>query len=172
LDTTVASDDNFLAFSDFTLNAPSADHNDPSRFRLHQALKKNSWNINKVVELIGLGVLAFNAGNPYPGMNSGDHANGLTIMIDTVAHALIFVSDYSYSSSRSTYDIELMFELYDAFGLDDEDMAKAGYKAKFVNRLEENRGFTAWWQLQHQFAYAPLVTKVSITRRFTDVPAI
>jgi hypothetical protein len=172
LDTTVASDDNFIAFSDFTVNAPSLGHYDPSRIRLHQALKMNGWNINKVVELVGLGVLAFNAGNPYPIINSGEHANGLTIMIDTVAHTLVFVKDYSYSASRGKYDIELVYELYDAFGLDDDDMAKAGYKSKLVNRLEENRGFTAWWQLQHQFAYAPLVTKVSITRRFTDVTAI
>jgi hypothetical protein len=159
LDTTVASDDNFIGFSDYTI-------------RLHQALKINGWNINTVPELVGLGVLAFNAGNPYPILNSADHANGLTIMIDTVAHTLVFVKDYTYSSSRGKYDIELLFELYDAFGLDDEDMAKAGYKAKLVNRLEENKGFTAWWQLQHQFAYAPLVTRVSITRRFSDVPAI
>jgi hypothetical protein len=172
LDSTVESDDNFIAFSDFTLNAPGGRHYDPARIRLHQALRSNGWDVNKVVELIGLGVLAFNDGNPYPVFNSRDHANGLTIMIDTVAHALIFVSDYSYSSSRGTYDIELVFELYDAFGLDDEDMAKAGYKAKLANRLEENRGFTAWWQLQHQFAYAPLVTKVALTRRFTDIRAI
>jgi hypothetical protein len=172
LDTTVASDGNFIGFSDFTLNAPGTGHYDPGRSRLHQALKTNGWNINKVPELTGLGVLAFNAGNPYPILNSGDHANGLTIMIDTVAHTLVFVKAYSYDSSRGKYDIELLFELYDAFGLDDDDVAKAGYKSSLVNRLEENKGFTAWWQLQHQFAYAPLVTKVSITRSFSDVPAI
>ena len=172
LDKTVASDDNFIAFSDYTLNAPGTSHYDPARLRLHQALKINGWNINAVTKLIGLGVLAFDLGIQYPPLNSGDYANGLTIMIDTVAHALIFVKDYSYSSGRGNYDIELVFELYDAFGLDDEDMAKAGYKAKIANRFEENRGFTAWWQLQHQFAYAPLVTKVSITRRFSGVSAI
>lgn len=172
LDKTVASDGNFIGFSDYTLNAPGTGHYDPSRIRLHQALKTYGWNINMVNELSGLGVLAFNTGNQYPPLNSGDYANGLTIMIDTVAHALIFVKDYSYSSRRGKYDVELVFDLYDAFGLDDEDMAKAGYKANFVNRLEENKGFTAWWQLQHQFAYAPLVTKVSITRRFSDVATI
>jgi len=172
LDKTVASDGNFIGFSDYTLNAPRTGHYDPARIRLHQALKISGWNINTVTELTGLGVLAFNAGRAYPPFNTGDFANGLTVMIDTVAHALVFVKDYSYSSKRGKYDVELVFELYDAFGLDDEDIAKAGYKASLVNRLEQNKGFTAWWQLQHQFAYAPLVTKVSITRSFTDVPAI
>jgi hypothetical protein len=172
LDQTVASDDNFIAFSDYTLNAPGTSHHDPARFRLHQALKTHGWNINIVTELIGLGVLAFNAGYSIAPINSGDFSNGLTIMIDTVAHALIFVKDYSYSSARGKYDIELVFELYDAFGLNDHNIERTGYKAKIQNRLEENKGFTAWWQLQHQFAYAPLVTKVSITRRFSDVSAI
>ncbi len=172
LDKTIAADANFIGFSDFTLNAPGTVHYDPSRIRLHQALKIHGWNINAVNELSGLRVLAFNAGVQYPYFNSGDAANGLTVMIDTVGHALIFVKDYSYSSARGKYDVELVFDLFDAFGLGDENMARAGYKSTVVNRLEENRGFTAWWQLQHQFAYAPLVTKASITRRFSDVPAI
>ncbi len=172
LDQAVASDDNFIAFSDYTLNAPGTGHYAAGRFRLHQALKTHDWNINIVAELIGLGGLAFNSGFAYWPFQSKDHANGLTIMIDTVAHALIFVKDYNYSSKSGKYDIELVFELYDAFGLDDEDIDKAGYGARTFNSLAENAGFTAWWQLQHQFAYAPLVTKVSVTRSFSGISAI
>jgi len=175
LDQRVASDDNFVAFSDYTLNAPGTSHYAPGRFRLHQALKTNGWDINIVTQLIGLGVLAFNAGYSFWPMNSiagGDFTNGLTILIDTVAHALIFVKDYSYSSVRGKYDIELVFELYDGFGLNDANIERAGYCAQLVNRFAENEGFTAWWQLQHQFAYAPLVTKVSVTRSFSGISAI
>ena len=174
LDKTVSSDGNFIAFSEFTLNAPGTGHYDAGRPRLHQALKINGWDINKVLELKGLGLLAFNQGTatPYLSLNTGDHANGLTIMMDTVAHTLVFVSDYSYNSSLGTYDIELLFELYDAFGLDDEDVEGYGYKAKIKNRFEVNKGFTAWWQLQHQFSYAPLVTKVSITKSFKGIAAV
>jgi hypothetical protein len=184
LDQTVLSDDHFKAFSDFTLNAPGLGHYDPARPRLHQFLQIVGWNINYVTpqklkdfsKKNPWGVLAFDEGSrqvPIPIMGtSGDFANGLKIMIDSVCHTLIFVKDYSYSSKSNKYDIELLFELYDGFGLNDANIHLAGYKAQTGNRFPENEGFTAWWQLQHQLAYAPLVTKVSVTRRFTDVPAI
>jgi hypothetical protein len=31
-------------------------------------------------------------------------------------------------------------------------------------------GITAWWQLQHQYGYAPLVTRVVVEQSF-EVPA-
>lgn len=172
LDKVVEADDNFLAFSDFVLNAPGLAHQGAGRLRLHQALQRHGWNINVVPPLTGLGVLAFNSGSAAPWGVSGDHANGLTIMIDAVAHALVYVTDYSYSSAMGKYNVELLFELYDAFGLEDEDIKTYGYKAKLLNRFEENKGFTAWWQLQHQFGYAPLVTKVSVKRRFNGIAAV
>lgn len=186
LDRTVASDDNFKAFSDYILNAPGLGHYDKGRLRLHQFLQIVGWNINHVTKqkLEDFSksngkppqVLAFDNGLlqfPYPFIGtSGDFANGLKIMIDAVCHTLIFVKDYTYSSARGKYDIELLFELYDGFGLNDANIQLTGYKAEVRNQLPENKGFTAWWQLEHQFGYAPLVTKVSVTRCFYGIAAI
>jgi hypothetical protein len=164
LDAAVAGDGNFQGFSDYTLNESSGAHCNAGRIRLHQLLKNNGWDINKVATMIGLGVLAFNT--------TAESLDGLTVTFDTVSHSFIYVTGYSYSSATGKYDIDLLFELYDAFGLDDEDIQKYGYKSAFYRVLAQHKGFTAWWQLQHQFRYAPLITKVSVTRSFKGISAV
>jgi len=164
LDKTIAGDENFIAFSDFTLNVPGSKHYNAGRVRIHQVLKTHNWDIRQVNPITGLGTAAFDRGSPVTG--SDNYGDGLKIMIDAVAHVLVYVSSYVlYPADR--YEITLIFELWDCFGLDDEDIQKFGYKAKMQNQFSENEGFTAWWQLQHQFDYSPLMTKATVTRSFT-----
>lgn len=165
LDKTIAADENFIAFSEFTLNDPKGKHFNPGATRIHQALEKVHWDINQVVAITDLGTIAFNRG--YALLKTDNYSDGLKIMINTVTHVLVFVSKYHYDSCEQKYDITLTFELYDSFGLDDEDIEKFGYLAHVENRFSEHLGFTAWWQLQHQFNYAPPVTKAVIIKDFS-----
>ena len=53
----------------------------------------------------------------------------------------------------------------DVFGLDDEDLLEFGASSVWSSTIHQ--GITAWWQLQHQFNYAPLLTRAVIYRDFT-----
>jgi hypothetical protein len=49
---------------------------------------------------------------------------------------------------------------YDVFGLDDDDLREFGAASDSFGSSTASVGITAWWQLQHQHGYAPLVTLV------------
>ncbi len=161
--------------------------------RIHQSLRKAGWDINRVKLIEGLGPPAFNRGNQIPFLTSEDWANGLAAMINGVQYVFVYVEGYSYDSCKSEYDITLKFVLYDVFGLDDEDLRKNGLSSSSrsnwqhspfldafaaagigaganvaINHLHEaaQRAITAWWQLQHQFNYVPLLTKAVVYRSY------
>ena len=92
-------------------------------------------------------------------------------MINGVQYVLVYVDDYLYRCNRNTYDITLRFVLYDIFGLDDEDLKEYGADSDW-NISDSKQGITAWWQLQHQYGYPPLVTRAEVTRTFKDVSAM
>ena len=114
LDTQVSTDENFLAFSERTLNAP----NTTGRRRIHQALRAVGWDINKVQRMDDLIILAFNEG--------ASRSNGLFVMADGVQYVFVHVTKYHYDSCQQEYTIELEFHLYDIFGLDGEDVRTYG----------------------------------------------
>lgn len=167
LDSAVAAHENFISFSNRTLAAPGTEGANPPRPRIHQALRAAGWNINNVRQLSGLGVPAFNIGSKWRG--TGDFGNGLGLMINGVQYVFVFVEDYDYDSCRGTYVIRLKFVLYDVFGLDDDDLREYGSSGGMFSTAA-GRGITAWWQLQHQFYYRPLLTRAIVYRTFT-VPA-
>lgn len=169
LDKAVGTNKNFIAFSDRTLLAPGTLGAEAGKVRIHQALKSAGWDIHKVKPLMGLGVPAFNTGDKsaVPFMNSEDWSNGLAVMINGVQYVLVFVEKYEYDSCKLSYDIELKFVLYDVFGLDDEDVKRYGVNDRLDSAVIAKRGITAWWQLQHQFDYAPLLTRAVVYRSFT-----
>ncbi|MEP7126037.1 MAG: LysM domain-containing protein [Byssovorax sp.] len=156
LDAQVEADENFKAFADRTLNGPRI----TASRRIHQALRAASWDINKVKRMDDLGILAFNSG--------AAKSNGLFVMIDGVQFAFVHVTKYHYDSCKAQYTIELEFHLYDVFGLDDEDVktygkgSPQGLKGLAPSVRTATTGISSWWQLQHQHAYAPMVTKMVV----------
>lgn len=157
LDKAVAINPTFIAFADRSLAAPGAQRTNPGKMRIHQALKNAGWDINKVKLIDDLGVLAFNTGM--------DYWNGLAVMINGVQYVHVHVDAYTYHSCKQQYEIKLRFELYDIFGLDDEDLKKDGSSGGIFS-TGAGRGITAWWQLQHQFDHAPLLTKAVVHKTF------
>lgn len=163
LDAAVSGHENFLYFSERALGAPGTKGANPSKPRIHQVLSDASWDINKVTRITGLGVPAFNLGDKF--RRTGDFANGLGVMINGVQHVLVSVDAYHYDSCQASYTITLRYELYDVFGLDDDDLQE--YGAKNMLAPAAQTGISAWWQIQHQWGYAPLITKAAATRSFT-----
>ncbi len=61
--------------------------------------------------------------------------------------------------------------LYDVFGLDDDDLSEYGARSTGLFASDAAVGITAWWQLQHQFNYAPLVTRIVVEKTYQS-PAV
>jgi hypothetical protein len=97
---------------------------------------------------------------------TGDYANGLGLMINGVQYAYLLATHYRYDSTNKTYGIRLRYIFYDVFGLDDIDLRDKGASSDGVMTPYEMVGITAWWQLQHQHGYAPLITRVIGERTF------
>ena len=110
-----------------------------------------------------LGVPAFNQGTA--SLGTGDFGNGLAVMINGVQHVVVVAKEYSYDACAQQYRIKLEYVMYDVFGLDDDDLQQYGGSGFFSSIA--GRGITAWWQLQHQHGYAPLITRISFEREFT-----
>ncbi len=159
---------NIRFFCDAALSAPNLTNRSNGKTRIHQALKNAGWDVTKLIRPTDLGVPAFNIGDK-GGLfgSSGDFANGLGVMINGVQHVYILATEYCYDSSASQYSIKLKYIFYDVFGLDDDDLQEYGAKSDGVFSSEAAVGITAWWQLQHQFGYAPLVTRIVIEKTYT-----
>ncbi len=166
LDKAVPLSENFKDYPSKVLAAPPVVP-PAGKVRIHQALEAAGWDINAVTPITDLGVPALNAGDN-PGLTSRstkDRATGLFTLINSVTHVLAFVEKYEFDSCKQDYTIQLVLELYDSFGLDDEDIRKFGYVDSVFagkNYTKDAEAITAWWQLQHQFGYAPLITKVVV----------
>jgi hypothetical protein len=160
---------NIKEFCSRALSAPNSPQRSIGKIRIHQALKNANWDINKIVIPTNLGVPAFNLGSKI--FTTQDFENGLGVMINGVQHAYVIATHYYYDKSNAKYHIKLRFVFYDVFGLDDGDLTEFGEKSD--NWLSINKagvGITAWWQLQHQYAYAPLVTRIVLENSY-EVPA-
>jgi|WetSurMetagenome_2_1015567.scaffolds.fasta_scaffold2166359_1 hypothetical protein len=61
-------------------------------------------------------------------------------------------------------------EFHDMPWLDNDDLNEYGINSHSVRSLfDATIGITAWWQLQHQYGYAPLVTRTVVEQSF-EVP--
>ncbi|WP_029413732.1 hypothetical protein [Paracidovorax oryzae] len=165
----VSSHANMEYFCSAALSAPNSTYKTPGRIRIHQALKNADWNIRNLQVPMDLGVPAFNAGSQF--FATQDYGNGLGLMINGVQHVYVIAIAYGYDRERGRYQITLKFVLYDVFGLDDDDLREYGAQSDDGFSFAQRVGITAWWQLQHQFAYPPLVTRVVLTRSY-EVPAV
>jgi hypothetical protein len=154
---------NINTFVNRALSAPNLPERTSGQVRIHQALEKASWDINAVAPVTGLGVPAFNVGDP--SVKTGDFNNGLGVMINGIQHAIVVAKQYSYDRSKNEYTLKLEYVFYDVFGLDDDDLKEYGADGGFFDS-DAAQGITAWWQLQHQYGYAPLITRIAFEREF------
>ena len=160
---------NIQFFCSAVLSAPNSPHRTTGHLRLHQALKASNWDISKIAMPQNLGVPAFNLGSKV--WESGDFANGLGLMINGVQHVYVIATHYTHDQKSGKYAIRLKYLLYDVFGLDDDDLREYGAASPSWITSDAAVGITAWWQLQHQFGYAPYVTRIVLEKSF-EAPAI
>jgi len=186
--------DKFLAkqntvyyFDDNDLNAAAAQHENitefcaealgagwpygispsPGKTRIHQALKAANWDIGKVAVPIDMKTPAFSNGSKY--RSTGDFNNGLGLMINGIQYAYGIVTHYRHDATIGFYCMNVKFVFYDVFGVDDDDLRQYGAdngEGQLSFSLM-GQGITAWWQLQHQFGYPPLVTRCVVNKTFT-----
>jgi hypothetical protein len=160
---------NIRFFCNAALSAPNTPNRSVGKTRIHQALKKANWDVSKVTAPTDLGVPAFNDGTDWA--TTGDYGNGLGVMINGLQYAYVLATNYKYDKAKQKYDITLRYIFYDVFGLDDDDLDEKGAKAAGMGHTDAGIGITAWWQLQHQHNYAPLVTRIVLDQTFNNVPA-
>lgn len=105
------------------------------------------------------------------------HHNNIPKSRQDISYAYRKNSPKNYSAGDninekiSRYHIKFRFVFYDVFGLDDEDLIEYGASSDSWMNSDASIGFTAWWQLQHQYAYAPLVTRIIIDKTY-EVPTL
>jgi hypothetical protein len=89
-------------------------------------------------------------------------------MINGVQHVYIIATHYYYDKTSNMYCINLKHIFYDVFGLDDEDLRKFGAQddSGELSFSRQAQGITAWWQLQHQYGFAPLVTRIVLNKTY------
>lgn len=159
---------NIKHFCEAALSAPNIPGRNLGKTCIHQALKNANWDINNIVVPADLGVPAFNNGSWY--FSTGDFDNGLGVMINGVQHVYVVATYYDYYADTGSYSIKLKYFFYDVFGLDDDDLREFGALSDGSMTPGAMVGITAWWQLQHQYGYAPLVTRTVVEHSF-EVPA-
>jgi hypothetical protein len=158
---------NIEHFCNAALSAPNSPQKTAGKVRIHQSLKAAGWDIRKMLMPAGLGVPAFNEGSKWRG--TGDFNNGLGLMINGVQYVYVIATHYNYNAGAGTYCLTLKFVFYDVFGLDDDDLREYGASSDFLSS-DAAIGITAWWQLQHQHGYAPLITRIVVERSY-EAPA-
>jgi hypothetical protein len=166
LNAAAADHPNIRAFCAAALSAPGG-HQAPGKIRIHQALQQANWDLRKLIAPTDLGVPAFNRGSKI--WSTGDFANGLGLMINGVQYVYVIATHYHHDASQQTYCISLQFRFYDVFGLDDTDLNDFGAQSDGAFHTAAGVGITAWWQLQHQHGYAPLVTRIVLENTY-EVP--
>ncbi len=169
LNAAAAAHPNIQFFCNAVLSAPNSPIRSVGQIRLHQALKAAQWDITKLLKPQNLGVPAFNIGSKV--RSTGDFDNGLGVMINGVQHVYVIATHYTYDAKAKKYSIRLKYLFYDIFGLDDDDLREYGAQSDSMFSSTAAIGITAWWQLQHQFGYAPLVTRIFLERTF-EAPAV
>jgi len=155
---------NIQYFCDATVSAPNSPHQSVGKVRLHQALQSAGWDLGKINQPRDLGVPAFNAGDK--AWTTGDFDNGLGVMINGVQHVYVIATHYTHDPKAKRYSLRLKYLFYDVFGLDDDDLREYGASSDSLFSSAAGVGITAWWQLQHQFGYAPLVTRIVVEKTY------
>ena len=168
LNTAASKHGNIKDWCSMAMSIPNTNPISPGKTRIHQALKNANWDINKIIIPTDLGVPAFNKGSKAFG--TGDFNNGLGLMINGVQYVYAVAQSYHYDTANNKYKLDIRFIFYDVFGLDDDDLKEYGASSDSILSSTAAVGITAWWQLQHQHGYAPLVTRIILDKSY-EVPA-
>jgi hypothetical protein len=179
LDAATAMHQNIIAFCDMALNAPNVTYKSKSGApRIHQALQNAGWDIDKIIAPRDLGAPAFNVGSWYCEalskewghacslrLHVGDYNNGLGVMVNGIQRAYVLATHYHHDPEAGQYGIVLKYLFYDVFGLDNTDLERFGAD-KSNSDDDAAVGITAWWQLQHEHGYTPLVTRMKVEKTY------
>ncbi len=168
LNSAAGSHPNINYFCNAALAAPNSPHKIAGKIRIHQALEKANWDIKKMYVVTDLGAPAFNLGSKV--FSTRDFHNGLGLMINGVQYVYVVATHYNYDGVAKKYCITLKFIFYDVFGLDDDDLNEFGASSDSIFSSNAAIGITAWWQLQHQHGYAPLITRIVLEKTY-EAPA-
>lgn len=112
---------------------------------LTQKLKSNNGDLNKIELLKGR-----IKSNRVKFAQKKDLINGLTFAVDDTHSYKIYIEEFELVSN-SSFNAKLKIEIFDHFGLDNNDIEKFIYFA----------GFRAWYVLQHARGYKPFITKMT-----------
>lgn len=152
----VAKHANINFFGSAAVSAPTSTHKSVGKTRIHQALQAAGWDIMKTKVVTDLGVPALNLGSK--ARRTEDFGNGLGLMANGLQYAYIIATHYHHDPLEGRYVLRLKYVFYDVFGLDDDDLREYGAMEDGWFNTDAGVGITAWWQLQHQHGYAPLIT--------------
>jgi hypothetical protein len=169
LNTAAAAHPNIMYFCNAAVSAPNSPNRADGKVRIHQALKNANWDITRMLMPTDLGVPAFNLGSKE--FSTQDFNNGLGVMINGVQYVYVVATHYNYFPTAIKYCLTLKFIFYDVFGLDDDDLTEFGAASDSAFSSNAAIGITAWWQLQHQHGYAPLVTRIILEQTY-EAPTI
>lgn len=164
LNTALGKHPNVNSFCNAVVSAPNSPNRTTGQVRLHQSLKNAQWDIKKLHMPTNLGVPALNLGSKV--FSTRDFNNGLGLMINGVQYVYVIATHYHYDSNAKKYWLTLNFVFYDIFGLDDDDLREYGAASDSIIASTASVGITAWWQLQHQFGYFPLVTRAATVKEY------
>lgn len=89
--------------------------------------------------------------------NTGENTTGLKILInDTEKLVVRSFGDFSVDSSNNEWEGTFYFQVFDNFGLDDQDLID--FQGTRIFNLGPK--FTCWWILQHIRSYKPFRTEI------------
>lgn len=159
---------NITSFMEKAMSRPGGKQRDGGKAGIHHALVEAEMDISKIKPVTNFGAPALNLGDrPLLKKGTGDWRNGLAFMVNGIQYVYIYATYYCYSKVDHTYVISLEYHFYDVFGLDDDDLKEHG-TYKYSGLFAAPEGVNAWWQLQHQYNYAPLVTR-GVTKKLFKV---
>lgn len=97
----------------------------------------------------------FSLGDIRPIYNDNNY-EGLKIMMNDTEYSRVFIHSYDYISKTKEGQGMFYIEVFDHFGLDNEDLIK------FQNSwpAQIGRGFVAWWVLQQLKGKKPFRTQM------------
>ena len=89
--------------------------------------------------------------------DKGELHSGLKILINDTEKMFVYdMGDYTFNSATNEWSISLYFQIFDNFGLDNEDLLDS----QGIYVFDIGKKFAAWWILQHVRNYVPFRTEI------------
>lgn len=125
-------------------------------YDLNNELKNTNGNINSI-PLIYYDREVIN-GHP---IYNDSNIEGLKIMMNDTEYSKIHRQSYHFDSITKEWEGTFYIEVFDHFGLDDEDLIKfQNTTLPFTLNDTTGKGFASWWLLQHHKGRIPFRTQM------------